>query len=120
MTYEVTNSRKGTSIVRAEGPATYTIQLTDLSASAQETITSASLRRITWSTNGSITISRTGGPTLLSLYQTGDMKFDEFGYAISNTSTANIVCTIATGGSIIMEVSKHANYANDVYSQAFA
>ena len=76
MTYEVTNSRKGTSIVRAEGPATYTIQLTDLSASAQETITSASLRRITWSTNGSITISRTGGPTLLSLYQTGDMKFD--------------------------------------------
>jgi hypothetical protein len=44
------------------------------------------------------------------------MKFDEFGYAVANTPTANIVCTIATGGSIILEVSKNTTYTSDVYS----
>jgi hypothetical protein len=117
MPYEITNTKRGTSIIRAEGPATYTIQLSDLSTNtAIETVASASIRRVTWSTNGSIAISRTGGPTVLALHNAGDMKFDEFGYAVSNTPTANIVCTIATGGSIVMEISKHTTYTTDVYS----
>jgi len=117
MAYEITNTKRGTSIIRADSPATYTIQLSDLSTNTSiETVTSASIRRITWSTNGYITIARTGGPQVLSLYNTGDMKFDEFGYAVANTPTANIVCTIATGGSIILEVSKNITYTSDVYS----
>ena len=120
MPYEITNSKRGTSIFRADSPATYTVTTASLSTSTQETVTDISIRRVTWSTNGYISISRTGGPQVLSLYNSGEMKFDEFSHAISNTSSANLVCTIATGGSIVMELSKHATYANDVYSQAFA
>ena len=117
MPYEITNTKRGTSIIRAEGPATYTIQLSDLSTNTSiETVESASIRRVTWSTNGSIIISRTGGPIVLALHTSGNMRFDEFGYAVANTPTANIVCTIATGGSIILEVSKNTTYTSDVYS----
>lgn len=116
MAQEIVNARRGTSIIRAEAPGTYTIQLSDLSTNTSiETVTDASIKRINWSSNGFITIGRGITPNvMLSLYNSGEMRFDDFGYSMANGSTGNIVVTIATGGSIVMEVSKVATYSTDL------
>jgi hypothetical protein len=44
------------------------------------------------------------------------MRFDEFGHSISNTNTSNVVITIVTGGTIVLEVSKNSSYNVDVYT----
>jgi hypothetical protein len=82
---------------------------------AIETVTSADIKRVTWSTNGSITITRTITP-VLSLQGSGEMRFDEFGHSISNNNTSNVVVTIATGGTVVMELSKNATYSVDAYT----
>jgi len=116
MPYEISNARRGTSIIRAEAPGTYTIQLSHLSTNTSiETVTEASVKRVNWSSNGYINISRGATPNLvLSLYNTGEMRFDEYGHSLANGATGNIVVTIVTGGSVIMEVSKAATYSVDL------
>jgi hypothetical protein len=116
MAYEIINSRKGSSIIRCEGAATYTIRLADLSTNtAIETVDSASLKRINWSTGGTVTVGRGASPnTMLTLYGTGEMRLDDYGYALANGSTGNVVVTIATGGSCILEVSKTATYSTNL------
>ena len=116
MPYEISNARRGTSIIRAEAPGTYTIQLSNLSTNTSiETITEASVKRVNWSSNGYITIGRGATPNLvLSLYNAGEMRFDEYGHSLANGSTGNIVVTIVTGGSVVMEVSKTATYSVDL------
>jgi hypothetical protein len=42
------------------------------------------------------------------------MRFDEYGHSLANGATGNIVVTIVTGGSVIMEVSKAATYSVDL------
>jgi hypothetical protein len=42
------------------------------------------------------------------------MRFDEFGHSIANNNNQSIVVTIATGGSLIMELSKQATFSVDV------
>jgi hypothetical protein len=44
------------------------------------------------------------------------MRFDEFGGAITSNNTGTIVVTIATGGTIFLEVSKEATYNVDPYT----
>lgn len=116
MAYEISNARRGTSILRAEAPGTYTIQLNQLSTNASiETVTSASIKRINWSSNGYVTISRGATPNvLLSLYSSGEMRLDDYGHALANDAAGNIVVTIVTGGSVIMEISKTATYSTDL------
>lgn len=116
MAYEITNARRGTSIIRAEAPGTYTITLNALSTNTSiETVTDASIKRVNWSSNGHIHISRGATPNLmLSLYNSGEMRFDDYGYSMANGSTGNIVITIATGGSVVLEVSKAATYSTDL------
>lgn len=116
MSYEVLNNLRSSSIVRAEGAGTYTITLSNLSSNTSlESVSAASIKRLYWSSNGYITISRGATPNLmLSLYQSGDMKLDELGYSMANGSTGNIVVTIVTGGSVVMEVSKTATYTTDL------
>lgn len=110
MPYEITNSIKNSSIVRVVDAGTATITLNDLRANATiETVTSANIKRITWSTNGSIQIVRNGVP-ILSLSNTGEMRLDDFGHSIANNNTQSIVVTINTGGSLVMEVSKTATF----------
>ena len=110
MPYEITNSLRGPSIVRAVDPGTYTITLNDLRANAYtETVSSASIRRVTWSTNGSINIVRNSIP-ILALHNAGEMKFDEFSYAVANNGGSSVVLTITTGGSIVIELAKFATY----------
>jgi hypothetical protein len=116
MSYEIINARRGTSIIRAEAPGTYTITLSALSTNTSiETVTDASIKRLNWSSNGYISIGRGATPNnMLSLYNSGEMRFDDFGYSMANGSTGNIVVTVVTGGSVVMEVSKVATYSTDL------
>ena len=110
MPYEITNSNRGPSIIRGVNPGTYTITLNDLRANTTiETVTNATIKRVMWSTNGSITIIRNGVP-ILALHNAGDMRFDDYGHSVANNSNQSIAVTITTGGSFVMEVSKSATY----------
>ena len=81
MSYEVINTLKGPSVVRTDGVGTYTITLANLSAnSTQESVDSASIKRILWSTNGNITIARNSS-NMVTLYNSGDMVLSEIGRA---------------------------------------
>ena len=116
MPYEITNNIRSTSVVRAVDPGTYTITLNDLRGNpTTESVTSASIKRVLWSTNGSITITRNSVP-ILALHTAGEMKFDESGYTIANNNTQSIVLTVTTGGSIVMELSKTATYNVDPFT----
>ncbi len=116
MAYEVVNSLRGTSVIRVVDPGTYTITLANLSTNTQlETVTSANIKRIQWSSNGYISIGRGATPTpMLALSQSGDMYFDELGYSVANTNTGNVVVTVVTGGSCVIELSKQATYSTNL------
>ena len=113
MTYEVANSLRGTSVIRVVDPGTYTIQLSDMSSNTQlETVTSANIKRVVWSSNGVISIGRGTGPTpMLALHNAGQMYFDELGHSVANTNTGNVVVTVVTGGTVVIEMSKQATYS---------
>ena len=113
---EVINSVKGSSIIRVADAGTATITLINLRAKpTTETVTAASIKKVTWATNGSISIVRNSN-TILSLHNSGEMDFQGYGYSAANNDTSNIVITITSGGSIVMEVSKTATYNVDPYT----
>ena len=116
MAYEITNVRRGSSVIRCEGAGTYTVTLNDLSTNTSlETVTSASIKRALWSTGGTVSVARGETPnTIITLYGSGEMRFDETGHAVANGATGNVVITIATGGSCFLEVSKTATYSMDL------
>lgn len=118
MSYEVSNTLRNSSVIRAEGAGTYTVTLANLSTNtALETVSSASIKKLAWTANttGVITIARGATPnTMLSLYGNGEIKLDEYGHSVANGATGNIVVTIAGAGSLIMEVSKTADYTRDL------
>jgi hypothetical protein len=109
MAYEIVNSLRSSSIIRVTGAGFANVQLANLSTSANETVTSASIKRIIWSTGGTVSIER-GGETILTLYESGDLRPSEMGYVIANNSTSNMNVSIATGGTAIIEVTKEATY----------
>lgn len=116
MAYEVNTQLRGTTVIRAVDPGTYTITLGNMSSNTQlETVSSASIRRVVWSSNGYIHIGRGATPTpMLALHGAGEMRLDEMAYSIANTNTGNVVITIATGGSVVVELSKVATYSTDL------
>jgi len=109
MAYEITNTLRGTSIIRVVDAGTYTISLANLAFDVNETVTSASLKKAMWSTGGSIAVTRNSVP-IISLYNSGEMRISDFGYSIANNSTSDIVITVTTSGTGIFEVSKQATY----------
>jgi len=109
MAFEITNSLRSASIIRVVDAGTTNVTLANLAKDANETVTSATIKRVMWSTNGSISITRDGVP-ILALHGQGDLKPSESGHVIANNSTANIAVTIVTGGSAIIEVSKETTY----------
>lgn len=113
MAYEITKKLRGTTIIRVVGVDSVSIALANLSTEANETVVSASLKRVNWTTNGSITITR-GATNILSLYGNGEMRLDDYGHSIANGSTSNVVVTIASGGTCILELSKDTTYANNL------
>ncbi len=113
MPLEITNSLRGSSVIRATGPGAYTIALTDLRTNpTNETVNKADIRRMTWSTNGNISIVR-NSIEIATVHNAGEMRFDDYGHSLANNNNQSIVITIATGGTIVMEVSKEATYNVD-------
>ena len=112
MAFELKNTQRSSSILRCVDPGTYTINLQDLAANTVnvgETVNSSAIKRVTWSTNGNISITRNAVP-LLALHNAGEMRFDEYGHSIANNSTSNLAITITTGGSLVMEITKDTSY----------
>jgi hypothetical protein len=113
---EITNTLRGPSIIRVAEPGTATITLNDLRANpTTETVSSFDIKRVTWSTNGDIQIVRNGA-TILSLHNAGEMRFDDFGHSIAKNSACSMSIIVASGGSLVMEVSKQATYNVDPYT----
>ena len=110
MAYEIINSLRSSSIIRVTGAGFANVQLANLSTSANETVVSASIKRVLWSTGGTVSVER-GGETILTLYGSGDMRPSDSGYVIANNSTSNMNVSIATGGTAIFEVTKETTYA---------
>ena len=113
---EILNTLRGTSIIRVADVGTITVALTDLRANAYtETVSEADIKRVYWSTNGAIRITRNSIPILM-LHSAGEMRLDDLGYSISNNNTQSITIEVITGGSLVMEVSKRATYNVDPYT----
>jgi len=111
MAYEITNKLRNSSVIRVDGAGANTVELANLSSNTSiETVTAAVIKRVIWSTNGSITIAR-GGTNVLTLFGNGEMRFDDYAYALANNSTGNIVVTVNSGGSAIIDLSKDATYS---------
>jgi hypothetical protein len=116
MGIEYNNTLRGTSVIRVNDPGTYYINLTDLRANAYtENVSSFDIKRVFWSTNGNIVITRNSIP-LLSLHNSSEFRFDDLGYSLANNNTSNVTITINTGGTVIMETSKVATYNVDPYT----
>lgn len=117
MSYEIINTLRGASVIRCVDPGTYTVELTALRKNTTtETVTSASIKKLVWSSNGYITVARglsSVNTNMLQLSGSGEMNLDELGYSVANVSTGNVIVTIATGGTIVMELSKTATYNVD-------
>lgn len=111
MAFEITNTNRSSSIIRVVDAGTTTISLANLSSSANETVTAANIRKVSWSTNGSIQIVRNSVP-ILALHNAGVIQFDELNHSIANNNTQSIVITVTTGGSLVMEVTKEATYTS--------
>lgn len=118
MSYEIVNSRRGSSIIRVVGAGTVTTTLNNLSTNtALEVVDSASIKRINWSAapTGNVTIARGATPnTIFELYGSGEIRLDEWGAAQANGATGNIVITVAVGGTVVLDVSKTATYTTNL------
>ena len=113
MASKITNSTRGSSVIQVTGADTLTVNVaTGLSTSATEIVTDAHIKRVLWSTNGSITIVR-NSEKVLELFGGGDMRFSDYGYSITSNSTSDIVITVASGGTLVLEVAKVATYTVD-------
>lgn len=113
MPFEITNTKRSASVIRVVDPGTTTVALANLASDANETVASANIRRLTWSTNGNIQIVRNSVP-LLMLHNAGTMFLDELNHSLANNNTSSIVITVNTGGSLVMEVTKSATYATEL------
>jgi len=111
MPFEITNTQRSASIIRVADAGTTTVSLANLAFDANESVSSANIRRLTWSTNGNIQIIRNSIPVLM-LHNSGTMMLDELNHSVANNNGSSIVITINTGGSMVMEVTKSATYAN--------
>lgn len=114
MSLEITNILKSSSIVRAVESGTYTINLDDLSSNTEiETVNSANIKRLIWSTNNSITISR-NSQVVTELFYSGDIVLTELGYSLTQNSEHPIVINIPSGGTIFLEVTKNTSYSKEI------
>ena len=119
MAFEITNQLRSSSIIRVEGASTVNVNVSQLSTNTDlEIVQSANIKRIAWSTGGNIAIGRHGASnvliTLVTLFNSGQMNFDELGTSLANTNTGNVVVTITTSGTVLLEVSKTATYSTDL------
>lgn len=113
---EITNKLRAPSVIRVIEPPlsantfNVSIALTDLATSENETVTSASIKNVIWTSNGVINVVR-GEELVLSLHGSGEMRLDDIAYSISKNSNTNIeILSPNARGTLILEVSKEAHY----------
>ena len=119
MAYEITNSLRSRSSIRVTGNTATRINLSALSAnSSRETIVAASIGSVVSSSDGFWKIYRGNdatGTLVLDLAATNFLPLPQIDISVANTSTANIYVTNSgTGGTLILEVTKHATYTEDL------
>ena len=56
MPIEIINKKRSVSVIRVDGISANTVYLANLSAGADETVTAATIKRILWSTGGTVNI----------------------------------------------------------------
>jgi hypothetical protein len=116
MAYEIINTTRGSSIIRVVDISTANFALTQFRGSPNtETVSAISIRKLNWSTNGSIEITRDGAQ-LFKLSGSGEMRLDDYATSVANTASGNLAVQIFTGGCIVIEVSKTATYNVDPFT----
>lgn len=123
MTYEIVNSKRSKSTISVVGNTATLITLSQLSADASaspatEMISTASIGSVFSSTDGFWRIYRgdnASGALVLELEGNNYLPFLLSDISIANTPSANIYVTNSgTGGTLVMQLSKTANYSIDV------
>jgi hypothetical protein len=105
MPFEIKNKAYSDTTISFVGAGTYTIPLANLGVDITETISSADIKTLIWSSNNIITIKR-NYVTVGQLFGSGNLKLDEIPHSIANNKTGNIQVTINGSGSLIMQLSK--------------
>jgi hypothetical protein len=116
MPFEIINAVRAKSTIRIVGGAANTqINLSALSASSDETVTSAAIAQVSTSTNGIFRIYRgnsAAGTLILELPTVSNLVLYEYDITFANNSTANVfVEHTGTAGTLIMQLSKTATYS---------
>lgn len=119
MAYEIVNSLRSRSSIRVTGNTATRINLSSLSAnSSRETIVAASIGSVVSSSDGFWKIYRgndASGTLVLDLQGSNFLPLPQIDISVANTSTANIYVTNSgAGGTLILEVTKHATYTEDL------
>lgn len=113
---EITNKKRGRSIVRVTGNTATAINLSHLSVNTTtEIINSATIDTAISSGNGYWKIYRgddASGNVILDLFANANLPLLKHQLSISTNSTSNIYVTNSgTGGTLILEISKQATYS---------
>lgn len=113
MATNIKNTTRGASVIQVTGAGTLTVNVAaDLATSNTEIVTEAHIKAAFWSTNGIITITR-NSEKVLEVFGSGQMLLTDYGYNITSNSTSDIEITVASGGTLILEVGKVARYTVD-------
>lgn len=119
MAYEIVNSLRSRSSIRVTGNTATRINLSSLSAnSSRETIVAASIGSVVSSSDGFWKIYRgndASGTLVLDLQGSNFLPLPQIDISVANASTSNIYVTNSgAGGTLILEVTKHATYTEDL------
>ena len=111
MSYDIINTTHGKSTIKVMDVGTYTIELGQLEANANlETVSSATITELMWSTSGFILIKRNTTP-VFNLFGSGAwVEASALPPAGANNKTANLVFEINTAGTVVCVVKKEATY----------
>ena len=118
MSYEIVNNKRSKSTIRVTGNSATTIQLSQLSTGADETITSVSISHVMSQSDGAWKVYRADSAVdanlVLDLTGAGnvDWPLSQYDITIANNSTSNLhITNSGTGGTLILSVSKSATYS---------
>lgn len=117
MPFEIINAIRAKSTIRIVGGVANThINLSALSASSDETVTSAAIAQVSTSTNGIFRVYRgnSGAGTLILELpsQATHLVLYEFDITFANSSTSNVfVEHTGTAGTLVMQLAKTATYS---------
>ena len=123
MPFEIINAVRAKSTIRVTGPASNTqINLSQLSAATEETVTSAAIAQVSATTNGIYRIYRgtsttggaapAGGTLIMEISSPINLVLYEYDITFANNSTANVFIEhTGTAGTLIMQLAKTATYS---------